>query len=174
MIIGLELELEKELGANTSRKPLQPSQETIARKNANAELTQDNPYFRGMLDEDGYRAEGVSDADWAVFEQERDKIIQRQGGLTDTGGANFFSPSGSRTGNIGLPLQSQQSTPSMPPNMPPPIPLNPGNPNSNVSVFNDRESEIDNAIRERYPEASEEHLRDPDFRKQVAEFMGIN
>ena len=113
-----------------------------------------------MLDENGFRAEDVSDADWNVFEQERDKIIERQGGLVDT--------TGRRTQDIHLPLQSQQSTPDMPP----PIPLNPGNPSGNVSMSNNRESDIDNAIRERYPEATEEQLRDPEFRKRVADVHG--
>ena len=42
------------------------------------------------------RAESVSDADWAVFEQERNKIIERQGGTTD--------PTGRRTDDINLSL----------------------------------------------------------------------
>ena len=151
-----------DLRTNQPGRSLSPSQEDKAKENATIELIEDNPYFREMLDDNGFRAENVSDADWSVFEQERNKIITRQGGLVDT--------IGSRAGDVHLPLQSQQSTPDGPP----PIPLNPGNPSGNVSMSNNRESDIDNAIRERYPEVTEEELRDPDFRRRVAEFMGIN
>ena len=159
-------EFNDSLNANTPGRSLSPSQWAVAKKNATTELIEDNPYFKDMLDETGFRVEGVSDADWAVFEQERNKIITRQGGTTD--------PTGRRTDDINLSIMPDGAR-SNEQNTTPSIPLNPSDgasPQSATSNISSREDLID-AIRLEYPDVTDEELTE-DYLKQVAQILGYS
>ena len=109
----------------------------------------------------------LSDADWNIFTQELNKIIQRQGGSVNS--------TGQRTQDINLPTQN----PSIPlggqaaaPNMPPSIPLNPSDSMTESSSATNRD-DIISAIRAQYPGVTEEDLTE-DYLKQVAEALGYS
>ena len=145
-----------EVEAAKPPKPITPGQQGDARENSALEVFLENP---GLFDDgEGNLKEDLDPDHMSIFVNEINRKTRRMGGTTEG------------RGDISLPMGGQQSSQSLPPS----IPINPSSDTSLKINSSDVEGEIDAAIDANAPDATEEQRRDPQYRKQVAEFMGLN